>query len=81
MTGGIMKKNRRKNWHHVLNSIGTQDELADFLRKAGYPVTQATVSRDIKNGTDKGYRAGQKIEICCGFSWNHGVWGKNMYAC
>jgi transcriptional regulator, ArgR family len=28
--------------------ITTQDELVDHLRKAGFPVTQATVSRDIK---------------------------------
>lgn len=28
--------------------IETQDELVDELRRAGYPVTQATVSRDIK---------------------------------
>ena len=30
------------------NEIETQDELVDQLREAGYPVTQATVSRDIK---------------------------------
>ena len=28
--------------------IETQDELVDELRRSGYPVTQATVSRDIK---------------------------------
>lgn len=28
--------------------IETQDELADMLLKAGYPVTQATISRDIR---------------------------------
>lgn len=28
--------------------IETQDELVEELRRAGYPVTQATVSRDIK---------------------------------
>lgn len=28
--------------------IETQDELADYLNKAGYQVTQATVSRDIR---------------------------------
>lgn len=28
--------------------IGTQTELAEFLNKEGYAVTQATVSRDIK---------------------------------
>ena len=30
------------------NEIETQDELLDFLRKEGYLVTQATVSRDIR---------------------------------
>ena len=28
--------------------IETQDELVDLLKSAGYEVTQATVSRDIK---------------------------------
>jgi transcriptional regulator of arginine metabolism len=28
--------------------IGTQEEIARLLREKGYPVTQATVSRDIK---------------------------------
>ncbi|RJG24061.1 transcriptional regulator AhrC/ArgR [Paenibacillus thiaminolyticus] len=30
------------------NEIETQDELVDALRRAGYHVTQATVSRDMK---------------------------------
>ena len=30
------------------NSIGTQDELVDMLKSAGYDVSQATISRDIK---------------------------------
>jgi transcriptional regulator of arginine metabolism len=30
------------------NEIETQDELVDRLRDAGFPVTQATISRDIK---------------------------------
>lgn len=30
------------------NEIETQDELVDFLRDTGFNVTQATVSRDIK---------------------------------
>ncbi len=30
------------------NEIETQDELVDLLREAGYNVTQATISRDIK---------------------------------
>ena len=30
------------------NEIETQDDLVEYLKKAGYNVTQATVSRDIK---------------------------------
>ena len=30
------------------NEIETQDDLVDCLKNAGYNVTQATVSRDIK---------------------------------
>lgn len=30
------------------NSIETQEELSDYLEKEGYQVTQATVSRDIR---------------------------------
>lgn len=30
------------------NEIETQDELVDMLKEAGYHVTQATISRDIK---------------------------------
>ena len=30
------------------NSIETQDELLNLLGKSGFPVTQATISRDIK---------------------------------
>ncbi|WP_232696111.1 transcriptional regulator AhrC/ArgR [Brevibacillus daliensis] len=30
------------------NEIETQDELVEYLRSSGYSVTQATVSRDIK---------------------------------
>ena len=30
------------------NDIETQDDLVDELKKAGYNVTQATISRDIK---------------------------------
>ena len=29
--------------------VGTQEELAERLREAGFPVTQATVSRDIRD--------------------------------
>lgn len=30
------------------HDIETQEELSDYLQKEGYPVTQATVSRDIR---------------------------------
>lgn len=32
----------------VKNEIGTQEDLTDELRKAGFQVTQATVSRDLR---------------------------------
>lgn len=31
------------------NDVETQDELQQLLNEAGYPVTQATISRDIKD--------------------------------
>lgn len=31
------------------NEIETQEELSDYLEKEGFPVTQATVSRDIRD--------------------------------
>lgn len=45
-----MKKNRHSKIIELIenNDIETQDELADRLRKAGFQVTQATVSRDIR---------------------------------
>jgi transcriptional regulator of arginine metabolism len=30
------------------NEVETQDELVDYLKSLGFPVTQATISRDIK---------------------------------
>ncbi|MHB1315579.1 MAG: arginine repressor [Christensenellales bacterium] len=54
------------------NDIETQDELAEYLRRMNFHVTQATVSRDIKelrllkvlseNGTYK-YATGEKTEL------------------
>ena len=54
------------------NDIETQDELAEHLRRMNFRVTQATVSRDIKelrllkvlteNGTYK-YATGEKTEM------------------
>lgn len=45
-----MKVRRQKKIIEIIESqiISTQEELAEALMKAGYDVTQATVSRDIK---------------------------------
>ncbi len=45
-----MKNDRLQKIREIIasESIQTQEELADRLNKAGYSVTQATVSRDIK---------------------------------
>ncbi len=45
-----MKKSRQDKIRELVETyaIETQEELADYLRRAGYQVTQATVSRDIK---------------------------------
>lgn len=45
-----MKKVRHRQIVDIINShdIETQEELAGYLRDAGYEVTQATVSRDIR---------------------------------
>lgn len=46
-----MKKNRQKVIIDLVKSrtIETQEELAEALREQGFQVTQATVSRDIRN--------------------------------
>ena len=45
-----MKVSRHSKILELINSmdIETQEELADILKKSGFDVTQATVSRDIK---------------------------------
>lgn len=45
-----MKKNRHSEIIELIEqyAIETQEELADRLKEAGYQVTQATVSRDIR---------------------------------
>jgi len=45
-----MKKSRHQKIIELVGRmrIGTQEELADILNNEGYKVTQATVSRDIK---------------------------------
>ena len=60
-----MKTRRHAKILEIINShsVETQEELQDLLRQAGYAVTQATVSRDIKElrlvktpGQGGGYR-------------------------
>ncbi len=45
-----MKKNRHEKIIEIVEkyNVETQDELIEYLRKTGYEVTQATVSRDIR---------------------------------
>ena len=45
-----MKKNRQSKIIELIenNEVETQEQLADLLKKDGYDVTQATVSRDIR---------------------------------
>ncbi len=45
-----MKKNRHDKIIEIINNydVETQDQLAGLLKDAGYDVTQATVSRDIR---------------------------------
>ena len=45
-----MKQSRHEKIVELIESyeIETQEELADKLREAGFAVTQATVSRDIR---------------------------------
>lgn len=45
-----MKKGRHDKIIEIIqgDDVGTQEELADRLKRAGFPVTQATVSRDIR---------------------------------
>lgn len=45
-----MKSNRQNKIVEIIRKyhVETQEELADYLQKAGFAVTQATVSRDIR---------------------------------
>ena len=45
-----MKKNRHDKIIEIINNhvVETQEQLASLLKEAGYDVTQATVSRDIR---------------------------------
>lgn len=46
----MMKKNRHAKIIEVIHKhdVETQEELANYLREVGFAVTQATVSRDIR---------------------------------
>ena len=48
-----MKKTRHRKIVEIIEKydVETQDELAGHLKAAGFNVTQATVSRDIKEGS------------------------------
>ena len=45
-----MKKNRHRQIVEIINKydVETQEDLANYLKEAGFDVTQATVSRDIR---------------------------------
>ena len=45
-----MKKNRHRQIVEIINKydVETQEDLARYLKEAGFEVTQATVSRDIR---------------------------------
>lgn len=45
-----MKEKRQAKILEIIRTrnVGTQEELCDLLNQEGYPVTQATVSRDIR---------------------------------
>ncbi len=47
---GIMKRNRHQQMMSLIkeNDIKTQEQLTEMLKNSGFQVTQATVSRDIK---------------------------------
>ena len=61
------------------NDIETQEELSDYLLKEGYQVTQATVSRDIRelkltkvamsSGKQKYVALQETGEVSCQWTW------------
>ena len=79
-----MKKNRHEKIVEIVEKydVETQDELIEHLRKTGYEVTQATVSRDIRElkltkvMSDKGsysYRLPKSNESLGTFKFNHAL--------
>ena len=61
-----MKVNRHAKIVELINKyqIETQDELAEYLNEAGFKVTQATVSRDIRDLKLQGSGRKRQAEIC-----------------
>ncbi len=59
-----MKKNRHKKILEIIEKydVETQEELASYLKKEGYEVTQATVSRDIRELHLSKISAGAKLK-------------------
>ncbi|MBQ7379250.1 MAG: arginine repressor [Clostridia bacterium] len=79
-----MKKNRHEKIIEIVDKydIETQDELIEQLRKLGYEVTQATVSRDIRelkltkvmsNTGSYRYELPKSTEALGNFKFNHAL--------
>lgn len=79
-----MKKNRHEKIIEIVEKydVETQDELIEHLRRTGYDVTQATVSRDIRELKltkvmgDKGsyrYQLPKSNESLSNFKFNHAL--------
>ena len=79
-----MKKNRHEKIIEIVEryDVETQDELIEHLRRTGYDVTQATVSRDIRelkltkvmgdNGSYR-YQLPKSNEALSNFKFNHAL--------
>lgn len=79
-----MKKNRHEKIIEIVEryDVETQDELIEHLRRTGYDVTQATVSRDIRelkltkvmgdNGSYR-YQLPKSNEALNNFKFNHAL--------
>ena len=79
-----MKKNRHEKIIEIVEryDVETQDELIEHLRRTGYDVTQATVSRDIRelkltkvmgdNGSYR-YQLPKNNEALSNFKFNHAL--------
>ncbi len=70
-----MKQNRQSKILEIIaqNTVETQEQLIEMLREAGYDVTQATVSRDI--------RELRLMKVSCGFGiYKYIVSSQNSHA-